>query len=130
MLARRYDLAINKDNNCKLNVQFFNNDNEIIKFEDNAIVYFTVKENYENNEYLFQKTTNKGITYDEEKKNYIIEIETEDTKNLEYKDYVYDITVVRNTGLESAYDKEKTTVLIGNLKIGYITTFEENEVVN
>lgn len=128
MLASKKDIAINKGNSINLKVQFKNENGEIIVFESGAIIYFTVKENYCNNDFLFQKTSLHGIEYDENSRSYIISIDISDTENLEYKNYVYDIAVVRNKGEGSADLKEKQTILIGNFGVCFVATFAENEV--
>ena len=128
MIINWKDLAINKGNSCDLFVQFTNEKDEVLIFEENSILYFTLKDNFYSIEYLFQKTSFNGITYNEEKEGYDIRLNCEDTEDLDYKDYAYDITVVRNTGLASANKKDKTTILKGYLKIEEVTTFEVNEV--
>lgn len=122
------NLSINKGNSYNIFVQFVNEKNEILIFEDNSTLYFTLKDNFNNTNYILQKTSLNGITYNEEKKGYDIRFNCEDTEDLDYKDYAYDITVVRNTGLASANKKDKTTILKGYLKIEEVTTFEVNEV--
>ena len=128
MLAIRKNLAINKGNSVRFKVQFIDQRNNIIILDENAMVYFTVKENYSNDDYVFQKTLLDGIDFSEEDNCYIVEIEIDDTENLEYKDYVYDISFTRNEGLGSANEKEKTTALIGNFTIGHGASFEQNEI--
>lgn len=122
------NLSINKGNSYNIFVQFVNEKNEILIFEDNSTLYFTLKDNFNNTNYILQKTSLNGITYNEEKEGYDIRFNCEDTEDLDYKDYAYDITVVRNTGLASANKKDKTTILKGYLKIEEVTTFEVNEV--
>lgn len=122
------NLSINKGNSYNIFVQFVNEKNEILIFEDNSTLYFTLKDNFNNTNYILQKTSLDGITYNEEKEGYDIRFNCEDTEDLDYKDYAYDITVVRNTGLASANKKDKTTILKGYLKIEEVTTFEVNEV--
>ena len=122
------NFSINKGNSYNIFVQFVNEKNEILIFEDNSTLYFTLKDNFNNTNYILQKTSLNGITYNEEKEGYDIRFNCEDTEDLDYKDYAYDITVVRNTGLASANKKDKTTILKGYLKIEEVTTFEVNEV--
>lgn len=128
MLAKRKDLEINKGNSVSIKVQFKDFKNQIFVLEKNAIVYFTVKENFSTDEYIFQKTINNGIEFDEESNAYIVKIEIDDTENLDYKDYVYDIAFTRNSGLGSANLKEKTTALIGKFIVGPVATFKQNEI--
>ncbi len=128
MLAQRKDLAINKGNTVRFDVQFKDQNDNIIVLEDNAMVYFTVKETSRSDEYIFQKHLGDGIEYSNDKKCYVVQIDVSDTEELNYKDYFYDIAIVRNTGLGSANKKEKTTALIGDFTIGHVATFEQNEI--
>lgn len=128
MLAERKNLQMNKGNTVRFDVQFKDQNNNIIILEDNAMVYFTVKETSRSEEYLFQKHLGYGIEFSEEKNCYVVQIDIADTEGLNYKDYFYDIAIVRNTGLGSANKKEKTTALIGDFTIGHVATFEQNEI--
>lgn len=130
MLAPIKNLAINRGNSCQFVLQLTNKNHEIITLEENAMIYFTVKDNENSQEFIFQKRLGEGITFNSEDNTYLIEILSDDTNNLEYKNYFYDITIIRNQGLESANKKEKTTVLIGDFKIGYVATLNENEVTS
>ena len=83
-------------------------------------MFFTVKENYYLKDFLFQKRLeDNSITYDEETNYYMLTINPEDTNNLSYKDYVYDIEIIDG-------DKVKT-IAKGRLKITEEVTFAENE---
>ena len=128
MLAQRKDLQMNKGNTVRFDVQFKDQKDNIIVLEDNAMVYFTVKETSCSEEYLFQKHLGDGIEFSKEKNCYVVQVDVSDTENLFYKDYFYDIAIVRNTGLGSANKKEKTTALIGDFTIGHVATFEQNEI--
>lgn len=128
MLAQRKDLAINKGNTVRFDVQFKDQNENIIVLEDGAMVYFTVKETSRSDEYIFQKHLGDGIEYSKDKKCYVVQIDVSDTEELNYKDYFYDVAIVRNTGLGSANKKEKTTILIGDFTIGHVATFEQNEI--
>lgn len=130
MLAKKNDLAFNKGNSGQYRLKLLNQENEVIILENGAMIYFTVKENPNTDEYVFQKRLGEGITYIEEDNTYKIDISCDDTDPLFYKDYFYDITIVRNAGLGSANKKEKTTVLVGNFTIGHVATFKANEVTS
>ena len=96
------------------------NTGEIIKQKADK-VYFTVKENYNLTNYVFQKSLSAGtITYSEEDNCYYFIINPEDTNELNYMDYVYDIEVIQNG--------EVRTVTKGILKITEEVTYAENEV--
>lgn len=129
MLAKKIDLAFNKGNSGQYRLKLLNQENEVIVLENGAMIYFTVKENPNTDEYVFQKRLGDGIAYSEENQCYFIDIQTDDTEPMEYKDYFYDIAIVRNNGLGSANQKDKITPIIGNFKICYVATFECNEVI-
>lgn len=128
MVAEKLDLKLNKGDTGKFKIKLFNQDKAIIVLAEEDMIYFTVKENYEVVDYIFQKKLNDGIEYSDEDQCYHFTINPEDTDALDYKDYVYDVQVVRNETREgSAQVKEKYTVLRGNFKITEVATFVENE---
>lgn len=81
-------------------------------------LYFTVKKTVFDKTPVLQKTL-EDMTVDENSV-YHFTIEPEDTDNLEYKNYVYDIQVVQ--------DGVKTTIAKGSFIIEEEVTFAENEV--
>ena len=66
---------------------------QLVELGENDLLFMTVsKSPY--SEYEFQKSLDNGITYNSTTKKYIIEITSEDTKDLEYGyEYGYDITI-------------------------------------
>ena len=105
-------------------------DTKVLKFqrknEDGVIeteakeLYFTVKENSNKQNYLFQKTLDNGITFSDEDYYYRITISPDDTNNLYYGTYMYDIEVK-----EDDYVK---TIDLGEFVIKEEVTFAGNEV--
>lgn len=57
-------------------------------------IFFTVKKQYEDKRYLFQKRLSNGTIIKDEAGNYIFTIEAEDTDNLDVDEYVFDIELV------------------------------------
>ena len=105
-----------------LNLKFkrIDRNGEVIK-EKPEKLFFTVKNSYYDKDYLFQKSLEKGtISYDENDNYYRFTIEPEDTNNLIFGKYVYDIEVVN-------LDIVKT-IAKGTLEIEEEVTFAENEV--
>lgn len=95
--------------------------NEPAQLEETDIIYFSLKEKLSSEEYIFQKTLNNGIVYNEEKEKYFIEIFYEDTKELTMgANYLYDLTIYYE-------GKKPVQKLFGNFKIGPKITL--NEVV-
>lgn len=81
-------------------------------------IYFTVKKNNTTLEPIFQKTID-DMTFDESGY-YHFTIEPEDTNNLDYGNYYYDI--------ERIYEGDKKTISRGQFKVDYEITFAGNEV--
>ena len=69
-------------------------DDVIIPFNQGDTVYFTVKRSHSTEDITLQKI----ITEFNEDGNCIIEIEPEDTKELEIRSYVYDIQLTDSNG--------------------------------
>lgn len=129
MLAPVKNLEINKGNSGHYIVKLVDQDNNAVVLEDDAMIYFTVKDSSYAEDYVFQKRLGDGITYQSTDNTYKIDISCDDTDPLFYKDYFYDITIVRNVGEGSAsINKEKMTVLVGDYTIGHVATFKVNEV--
>ena len=82
-------------------------------------IYFTVKDNNYTNDILFQKTID-DMDFDEDAY-YHFTILPEDTNDLEYGDYKYDIEVK----ISDIYVK---TIAKGILTVQEETTFVDNEV--
>lgn len=96
-----------------------NKKGEIITTKPDKL-YFTVKTNYYSKNYLFQKVLGKDIIYSEQDNYYRFTINPDDTNNLSYGFYVYDIEVVTGSIVK--------TIAKGNLDIKEEVTFVENEV--
>lgn len=89
------------------------------KLKENDIIYFSVKENLSDKDYIIQKTLNNGIEYKEQENKYYITFNYDDTKNLAIgSTYIYDLTIY--------YNKNKPVQKIyGNIKIGPKVTLNE-----
>ena len=112
-----------------MNIELIRGDTLDLKFQRKLInnevitsvpdeMYFTVKNNYNEEDYLIQKRLGESITYNEEDNYYYFTIEPEDTDGLEYSSYVYDIEIVK--------DGKVKTILKGKLKIKQEVTFASN----
>lgn len=86
-------------------------------------VYFTVKDNVNNDNFIIQKTLDNGsITFSKDDNYYHFIIEPNDTNNLNYGCYVYDIEIIQNDYVK--------TVKKGYLELTNEVTFQSNEVEN
>lgn len=83
-------------------------------------IYITFKRGFYDNEALFQKKLTDETIIKDENNYYHFTIESEDTDNLDYGDYVFDIELVIN-------DLVKQTI-VGNLTLTNEVTFASNEV--
>lgn len=93
----------------------------LISLTDAEQLYFTVKTDTNSNKVLFQKRKNEGIELGEDGY-YHITIESEDTNNLDYGTYVYDIQ------LKSTNPKTLVKTLFdGTITLTDEVTWEVNE---
>lgn len=108
----------------KISVKY-KDSHEYVNFEFDD-VYFTVKKNFTDLDYKFQKRLSTGtITADEQQLGcFHVKIEPEDTDGLAFGQYVYDVEVVKRNG--SQVDIKKT--LFGNLYLQNESTHAANEV--
>lgn len=118
MKPKIIDFYITRGNNKNIPIVFKKN-NEAVK-EKADKVYFSVKCNYKDDEVVFQKTLDNGITFNEETGVYTIELLPNDTNELCFGDYDYDIEIIRNGKVD--------TPLMGVFKIGKEVTHKCNEV--
>lgn len=111
-------------------IEFTRGDSYFFKFQRknaNGIIteapdylYFSVKDNYNTKNVIFQKTINNGMVYNEEDTYWHVTINPEDTNYLPYEDYNWDIEVITPT--------YKKTLARGILTFEKETTFPDNEV--
>lgn len=98
-----------------------NADGEIIQTVPQKM-WLTCKDSYSSKEVVFQKTLEKGIDFSEEDHYYRFQIESEESENLECKDYGFEIAILNEIG------EKKTLLEDGRLKIRNHYTKKENEV--
>lgn len=83
-------------------------------------ITFKINSNYKDS--IFQKTLDNGISFNEEDKYYRFQLEPEDTQNLNYGTYGFDIAIINEAG------KKKTLKKDGKLEIVEHYTHKNNEV--
>ena len=84
-------------------------------------IFFTVKNTNLDEDYIFQKKlSDDTITYDSRTCLYTFEINPEDTNDLDYGCYKFDVEVMLDEG-------KPRTICYGTLKIRPEITWEENE---
>lgn len=75
-------------------------------------VFFTCKNNLDDDDAVFQKTLGKGISFSKQERNkmyYVVRIAPEDTKDIESGHYFYDMQIELNSDV--------FTILTGALKV-------------
>lgn len=111
------NINIIRGDTAKFKFQRRDKNNEIITTLPEKL-YFTVKVDYSTEKYVLQKSLGNGIEVDEDNW-YHVTVQPEDTANLPYHQYVYDIEVVTEE-----YTK---TVAKGYLLLSEEVTFKGNE---
>ena len=114
------DLKMTRGDTVLYAIDLRDSNGNTIEFNEDIMLYFTVKINTITNDMTFQKYTGNGIEYSDIDKKYHLVINPADTSNLNYGVYMYDITVKT--------DEDNFTVLKGKLTLDYEVTFVENEV--
>ena len=118
MAVRNFNIEIPKQDYLIISLAI-KKDGEVIKLNENDLIFMTVKKSADNEEIIFQKSLTNGISYNEETRKYDIEIKSEDTSGLTMrKSYGYDITIY--------YDGDKPKQkIIGKFVIGDKYTLEK-----
>lgn len=115
-----------------MNINMPRGDLRFIKFAINDVsghivdidldeIYITFKKNDDISQYLFQKKLSDDSITKDENNYYHFKIEPENTDNLDYGEYVFDIELVKEGSI-----KQTST---GILKLTKEVTFAENEGV-
>ena len=102
----------------KFKLQNKNGENLILSSGDN--LYFTVKKSANSKNVSFQKTLGKGINLENDGY-YYVTIDSNDTANLNYGTYGYDIELKTLSGIVK-------TLIIGSITITEEYTFEGDEI--
>lgn len=113
------NLTLTRGDTQTLTINLKDKTGEPIIVSEEGQLYFTVKGDYNITDYLFQKRIGHGIEYNENG-GYSISILSEDTENLEFGNYVFDIEY-KDKGIVK-------TVLIGEFVITKEVTYTANEV--
>lgn len=83
-------------------------------------IYFTMKDTYMKQDYIFQKTLENGIVFNEEDNFYYLTIEPKDTDGIPFGTYDYDIQVVG--------EEDYKHTVTGTIQVTKEVTWVENEV--
>lgn len=113
------EIEIIRGDSFAINVRMTDKEGKEIIVGEDGQVYFTMKKTYNDEEAILQKDLNDGIVYSEEI-GYRITFNTNDTNELPYGKYVFDIEYKVNDFVR--------TVAIGTIKLKNEVTFKENEV--
>ena len=109
-------MEIIRGDTCPFSFTRRDKDNNVIT-EPADKLYFTVKQSYKSEEVLIQKTID-DMSFEEG--TYRFSLQPEDTNELPYGNYVFDLEVITA--------EYKQTIAIGNIKITEEVTFQKDEV--
>ena len=118
MEPKEFDIEFVRGDTCPITFSIVDGDNNELDSIENANIYFTVKNNYNEDNFIFQKTYNGG-TITKEGNKYSLVILPTDTELLDYGDYVYDICIVSQDF--------KSTIVRGKIRLTNESTFAINE---
>lgn len=119
-MPKRYDIVVPKGDYLAIPFSIIV-DGEKTKLDNGDLIFMTVSEGAGDKDFVFQKSLENGITFDNETQRYLIEIQHEDTKDINVgANLGYDITIYYGG------NKPKQKV-IGSFTIGKKYTL--NEVV-
>ena len=111
-----YNLSMIRGDTTSLKFQRKDNDGNVIMLQADK-AYFTVKKSTAQSNYLIQKTLDDMVL--DEEGVYHFTINPEDTDDLDYGTYVYDLEIIQNEVV--------TTISRGEFIIESEVTFAENE---
>jgi hypothetical protein len=120
MEPKEYDIEFVRGDTCPITFNLVDAEGNELDSLDNANVYFTVKNTFNDANYLFQKTY-LGGTISKEGNKFSLTILPADTEGLNYGRYVYDICVV------SSDNTIKSTLVRGSITLTNEVTFATNE---
>lgn len=109
-------IEIIRGDTCPFSFKRRDKNNDVIT-EPADKLYFTIKQSYQTDEVLIQKTID-DMSFDDGTYRFVIE--PEDTNDMEYGIYVFDIEVIT--------DEYKQTIARGQIRISEEVTFQEDEV--
>lgn len=118
MEPKEFDIEFVRGDTCPIEFTIVDGDNNPLVDLENANIYFTVKNNYNEDNYIFQKTYAGGTIIKTDNK-YSLTILPTDTESLDYGSYVYDICVVSGDF--------KATIVRGKISLTNESTFAINE---
>lgn len=98
-------IYMTRGDTATINLSIKDNNKNEYELEDGDIVVFSVKKNLSDDSYLIQKTFNEKE----------IIIEHEDTKNLSFGSYLYDVQITFNDGKIATIITPSTLVLEGEV---------------
>ena len=112
------DIEFVRGDTQPIKFQIVDNENRVLKMEENEEIIFTMKKNYNTKSTMLQKKlSDKSIKYDNGY--YYMVFEHEDTANLKYGAYVYDIQIMSESMV--------ITAMLGTITLTQEVTHIENE---
>lgn len=102
MSVKKLDISLPKLDYQLIKIGIYNENGELCELGENDKLFMTIKSHHNSNDFIFQKSLDNGISYNQLTQKYEIEIESNDTKNMRINTvYYYDIVIYYD------YDKPK-----------------------
>lgn len=118
MEPKEIDIEFTRGDTCPIQFELLDEEKNVVDIDQDAEIYFTVKQSYSSTNAIFQK---KYSNNEIEQENGICSliILPEDTRNLNYGSYVYDICIKSGNYVH--------TLAIGQLSLTNEATHARNE---
>lgn len=118
MEPKEIDIEFTRGDICPIQFELLDEENNVISIDRNVEIYYTVKQSYSSQNAIFQKRfSNNDITQENGICSFVIL--PEDTRNLTYGSYVYDLCLKSGDYVH--------TLAIGTLTLTNEVTHARNE---
>ena len=114
------DLEFTRGDTQLLKLQLKDKNGERLQLATGDMLYFTVRKTPTDKKVWLQKKLGDGITYTEEDNYYRFRLESDDTANMPYGTYGYDIQIKTSEGIV-------ITIEIGSITLTEEYTWKEDE---
>ena len=98
------DIEFRRGDTQVVNFPLVDKNGDPVKLTENDNLYFTVKQNTNSEDVLIQKKYPENISYDDTSGYYIFTLESEDTSEMPYGTYSYDIELKSGTFVKTLGD--------------------------
>lgn len=117
-MAKEFDIEIIRGDTTPISFSLIDKEGNPLIPTNSDEIYFTMKKDYKEQNYILQKKYSSGdFTIDENKINFVLS--HEDTAELNYGNYVYDIEIISGDYVQ--------TIVLGRITLADEATWIDNE---